>query len=44
MNHLTAKDVKFDLLRWQAFNRDGCVNFLLIDIRKMSVCENHVVF
>ena len=30
--------------KYIAFNRDGCVNFLLIDISKMSVRENYVVF
>ena len=44
LHSLTAKDFKFGLLRCQAFNRDGCVNFLLIDISKMSVRENYVVF
>ena len=44
LNRLTVKDVKFDLLRCQAFNTDRCVNFLLIDISKISVRENHVVF
>ena len=44
LNRLTAKDVKFHLLRCQAFNRYRCVNVLLIDISKMSVPENHVAF
>ena len=37
LHRLTAKDVNFDLLRCQPFNRDGCVNFLLIDISKMQI-------
>ena len=44
LNHLIAKEVKFDLLRCQAFNRDCCVNVLLIDIDKVLVRENHIVF
>ena len=44
MNQLPAKDIKFDLLLSQSFNRYICVNFLLIDISKGSVRENHIVF
>ena len=40
---LIAKDVKFDLLRCQVFNRDHCVNLLVTDISKTSACENHIV-
>ena len=42
LNRLTAKDVKFDLLRCKAFKRDRCVNSLLIDISKTSVRGNHI--
>ena len=42
MNRLTAKDVKFDLLQCQAFNRYRRVKFLLLDISKMSVRENYI--
>ena len=31
LNRLTAKDVKFDLLRCQAFNRDRCVKIVLVN-------------
>ena len=44
MNRFIVKDVKFDLQRCQVFNRDHCVNFLVTDISKTSVCENHIVF
>ena len=43
LNCLIAKDVKFDLLRCQVFNRDRCVKFLLLDISKTSVRKNHIV-
>ena len=43
LNRLTVKDVKFHLLRCQTFNRDCCVNLLLIDLSKMTdICVGNL--